>query len=226
MMRAVIILCLLGIAFADYPWSGSKPDSSENDKGSLEEACVTDQASCGCCVMQQKMQRMEMFFNTSLNELEKELIKTQTTVNNIRASRSAFSVALLNKIGCYGPFRDDKVITYSHIFLNLGGGYDVKTGVFTVPRAGVYSLALTVYSDAGSSGSLLAACANLSVNGEVVAGIQEKNTVDHEDSGSVVVARHLEVGDQVAVTLLAGCFLCDNSNHYNTFTGFLLYATD
>jgi hypothetical protein len=23
-----------------------------------------------------------------------------------------------------------------------------------------------------------------------------------------------------------GCFLCDEQSHYNTFTGFLLYATD
>ncbi|XP_054650635.1 cerebellin 20 [Dunckerocampus dactyliophorus] len=227
MMRAIIILCLLEFEFG-YSWQGPIADVSENGKDSPEEECVTDQASCGCCIMQQQMRRMEMFLNTSLNELEKELEKTQNTFNNIRASRSAFSVALFNsdELRCHGPFRDDMFITYTHIFLNLGGGYDVNTGVFTVPRAGVYSLALTVYSDTGSPAKLLAACASLRVNSRVVANLKEKNTQDQEDSASVAVALQLEVGDKVAATLPAGCFLCDDKSHYNTFTGFLLYATD
>lgn len=144
------------------------------------------------------------------------------------ASRSAFSVALTNgkNLKCFGPFRDDKLIIYEHIFINLGDGYSAETGIFTVPRSGVYSLALTVYSDAGSPGNTLAACASLRVNGQVVAGPREKNMQDQEDSATIVVALHLQAGDQVAVNLPIGCFLCDDNSHYNTFTGFLLYATD
>lgn len=223
--------------------------------------CLTDQASCGCCLMQQQIHRMKMFFNMSLNELEKEMTKTKAVLNNVRggtrclsftmaatqlgaffpsyshpflflspspASRSAFSVALTSEIGlkCFGPFRDDKLILYKHVFINLGNSYNPATGIFTVPRSGVYSLALTVYSDAGSPGNTLAACASLQVNGRVVAGPSEKNMQDQEDSATIVMAVHLNPGDRVSVNLPIGCFLCDDNSHYNTFSGFLLYATD
>lgn len=218
--------------------------------------CLTDQASCGCCLMQQQIHRMKMFFNMSLTELETELEKTKAILNNVRgesrcsgfakrfdtiwavlqwslflpfpASRSAFSVALTKEdsLKCFGPFRDDKLITYEHIFINLGNGYDASTGIFTVPRSGVYNLALTIYSDAGSPGNTLAACAGLQVNGQLVAGPSEKNMQDQEDSATIVLAVHLQAGDRVSVNLPIGCFLCDDSSHYNTFSGFLLYATD
>ncbi|XP_033487977.1 complement C1q-like protein 4 [Epinephelus lanceolatus] len=231
-MRAIVLLCLLEAAFVqatEYSWktSGTNTDSASVDPNA-DNACVTDQASCGCCLMQQQVHRMKTFFNMSLTELEKELMKTKSILNNVRASRSAFSVSLTNedKLNCFGPFRDDTLITYKHIFINLGDGYSPDTGIFTVPRSGVYSLALTVYSDAGSPGNTLAACAGLLVNGQVVAGPRERNMQDQEDSATVVVALHLTAGDQVAVNLPIGCFLCDDSSHYNTFTGFLLYATD
>lgn len=110
--------------------------------------------------------------------------------------------------------------------MNLGTGYNQQTGVFTAPRAGTYSLALTVYSDAGAPGNTLAACAALQVNGKSVAELHEKNMQDQEDSATVVVAVHLKAGDQVSVNLPIGCFLCDNKSHYNTFSGLLLYATN
>uniref|UniRef100_UPI0037E7EC9E complement C1q-like protein 2 n=1 Tax=Semicossyphus pulcher TaxID=241346 RepID=UPI0037E7EC9E len=231
LLPALVLLCLLELAFAqtkDYSWGG--PGSAGNGAvdPNTENVCLTDQASCGCCLMQQQIHRMKEFFNMSLSELEKELVKTKTVLNNVRASRSAFSVALTSEksLKCFGPYRDDKIIPYQHVFINLGGGYSLSTGIFTVPRSGVYSLALTVYSDAGAPGNTLAACAGLLVNGKVIAGPREKNMQDQEDSATIVVAVHLKAGDMVAVNLPIGCFLCDDSSHYNTFTGFLLYATD
>ncbi|GLD65641.1 complement C1q-like protein 4 [Lates japonicus] len=231
-MRAIVLLCLLESALVranDYSWGGpGKTSENRAVDPATENVCLTDQASCGCCLMQQQIHRMKMFFNMSLNELEKDLEKTKTVLNNVRASRSAFSVALTdsNTLNCFGPFRDDKLIAYKHVFINLGDGYNLDTGIFTVPRSGVYSLALTVYSDAGSPGNTLAACGSLMVNSQVVAGPREKNMQDQEDSATIVVALHLKAGDQVAVNLPIGCFLCDDKSHYNTFTGFLLYATD
>lgn len=129
-------------------------------------------------------------------------------------------------LSCYGPFSTDQIIVYKHVFLNLGDGYNVGTGIFTAPRSGVYSLVLTIYSDGGPSGTPLAACANLQVNGQVVYALLEQNGQDLEDSATVVMAMKLRAGDQVAVSLPKGCFVCDYKSHYNTFTGFLLYATD
>ncbi|CAJ1066150.1 complement C1q-like protein 4 [Xyrichtys novacula] len=230
-MRAIVLLCLLKAALGqvnNFAWGGPGNTGTGAVDSNTENVCITDQASCGCCLMQQQIHRMKEFFNMSLSALETELTKTKTVLNNVRASRSAFSVALTNqnKLSCFGPFRDDKLIPYQHVFINLGGNFDLNTGIFTVPRSGVYSLALTVYSDAGSPGNTLAACAGLLINGMVVAGPREKNMQDQEDSATIVLAVHLTAEDKVAVNLPIGCFLCDDSSHYNTFTGFLLYATD
>ncbi|XP_046891633.1 cerebellin 20 isoform X2 [Hypomesus transpacificus] len=188
-MKVVVFLCVLAVALAQeskYNWNG--PSDPNPVDPNTENVCLTDQSSCGCCLMQKQMTRMEQFFNMSLNELEKGLVKTQNVLNNIRASRSAFSVALTDTNQCVGPNPNAVPLIYTHIFINLGNGYNVNTGVFTVPRSGVYSL--------------------------------------EEDSATVVLAVQLSAGDTVSVTLPAGCYLCDNQNHYNTFTGFLLYATD
>lgn len=142
------------------------------------------------------------------------------------ASRSAFSVALTNTRLCVGPYREDAVVKYGSVFINLGDGYNTTTGVFVAPRSGVYNLALTVYSDSGAPGARLAACVRLRLNGRTLAAPSENNFQDEEDSASVVIAVQLRAGDAVDVALPAGCFLCDDISHYNTFTGFLLYATD
>lgn len=127
---------------------------------------------------------------------------------------------------CHVPFTINKNIVYQHVFLNLGGGYDEQTGIFTAPCSGVYSLALTLYGNAVFLGEKLSTCASLRVNTQVVGSILERNGSDREDSATVFVAVKLKAGDQVAVSLLEGCFVCDDNNHYNTFTGFLLYSTD
>ncbi|KAF3847888.1 hypothetical protein F7725_020916 [Dissostichus mawsoni] len=87
-MRAAVLQCLLEAALIQaniYAWRGQVVDSR------TEKACLTDQGSCGCCLMQQQIQRMKMFFNTSLTELEQELTKTKNILNNIRISLRTFN---------------------------------------------------------------------------------------------------------------------------------------
>uniref|UniRef100_A0A667Y927 Cerebellin 20 n=1 Tax=Myripristis murdjan TaxID=586833 RepID=A0A667Y927_9TELE len=141
----------------------------------------------------------------------------------VQSHKIAFSVALTNNRWCLGPEREETTVVYQHVFINLGGSYNVTTGKFIAPYSGVYSFSLTVYSDAGAPDSALAACASLHVNGSQVASASDQNRQDQEDSSTTVVALRLNAGDKVHVKLPAGCFLCDNNSHYNTFTGFLLY---
>ncbi|XP_022061487.2 C1q-related factor-like [Acanthochromis polyacanthus] len=229
-MRALVLLCLLPVALArKYDWNPRDPNrpTSTPDPNAVNACQKTDQY-CGCCMMVQETNRLQMYFNEVLNMVEEEYNKTEQYLNMINDSRIAFSVALNNesKMNCIGPFRENTSVIYRTVFLNLGDGYNMSTGVFTVPRSGVYSLALTVYSDAGTPGGSLAACATLQVNGKVVAGPSERNMQDQEDSVTIVVALHLKAGDKVAVNLPIGCFLCDDKSHYNTFSGFLLYCTE
>ncbi|XP_072547854.1 cerebellin 20 [Salminus brasiliensis] len=226
-MRGIVFLCLLGCSLAQnmtYSWNG--PGASSKTDSNTDNACLTDTATCGCCLMQKQMWRLETFFNMSLTELQKGLERAQGVLNNIRSSRSAFSVALTDVRRCLGPFREDVVVKYQSVFINLGDGYNINTGVFTAPRSGVYALALTVYSDAGAPGASLAACGRVRRNGRVIAALSENNTQDQEDSATVVLAVQLQAGDKVDVILPVPCYLCDDNSHYNTFSGFLLYATD
>ncbi|XP_029372536.1 complement C1q-like protein 2 [Echeneis naucrates] len=231
-MRAIVLLCLLHALGGEtqYSWDGPvqtampqmEPYKTEPYKN---DACLEDQASCGCCLLKTEMKRMKEFFNLTSEEMKKELKESKMILNNMRASRSAFSVALTDDkmSSCHGPFPDDSVITYKRVFLNLGDSYDMQTGRFTAPRSGVYSLAVTMYG-AVTAGKM-ATCTQLQVNNREVTTLLERNGQDTQDSASVVVALRLKAGDQVAVKLLKGCSVCDSNNHYNTFTGFLLYAT-
>uniref|UniRef100_H3C2S2 Cerebellin 20 n=1 Tax=Tetraodon nigroviridis TaxID=99883 RepID=H3C2S2_TETNG len=183
-----------------------------------------------CCLMLQEVEKLRTQFNKSLDELEQVYQTMEQSLSKIKAlppaSSVAASVALYSNdsFKCLGPFSSRQDIIYKHVFLNLGNSYDKNSGTFTVPRSGVYSLALTVYSDAGAPDTTLAACAALQVNGLMLAEQSEQNTQDQEDSATAVVALHLKAGDVVSVSLGAGCFLCDDHNHYNTFSVFLLYA--
>ncbi|XP_045930070.1 cerebellin 20 [Micropterus dolomieu] len=229
-MRAIVLLCLLHEAFGQdtlFSWNGPGRVNVPIAEPNPSDDCLLNQASCGCCLMQRQIQRMEWFFNITYDEMKKELTKSKTALDNMRASRSAFSVALNNEKSptCYGPFPTDRLIIYKHVFINLGDGYNVQTGIFTVPRSGVYSLTVTIYAT-GLPGNKLVTCANLQVNGQVAYPLIEQNGQDLEDSSTVVMAIKLKAGDQVAVNMPKGCFVCDNNNHYNIFTGFLLYATD
>ncbi|KAM6987434.1 complement C1q-like protein 2 [Tautogolabrus adspersus] len=190
--------------------------------------CLEDQAACGCCKTLREIDRMGTYFDTSLKELKEEYEQTKKTVTDIKANRTAFSVALFEDgpFMCFGPFDELRPVIYKKVFFNMGDGYDPNTGIFLVPHSGVYSLAFTVYSDAGSPESKLAVCAELLVNGEVFVGSIDINRQDQEDSSSNVLVLHLERSDQVAVYLPSGCFLCDDGNHYNTFSAFLLHVTD
>lgn len=217
-------------------------------------ACGEDQGSCGCCLIQQKLHKMQMDFNSTLNRLEQEYKETMQCLGKIEGerhtvkngdddtflnisnfssfvspdSRTAFSVALFDFVTfrCFGPFALNTNVMYKHVLLNLGNSYSTDTGIFTVPCSGVYSIAVTIYSDAGSLDRPLAACGNLQVNGQTVSSSSEQNKDDQEDSASIVVALQLKAGDEVAVNLPAGCFLCEYSSYFNTFSAFLLYPTE
>lgn len=128
-----------------------------------------------------------------------------------------------NNTECFGPNTTDELIIYKHVLTNLGNGYNVQTGIFTVPCSGVYSLSVTLY--AGSSVGNMSTCASLQVNNNnTVSVLREVKKRDLEDSSTLVAAVRLEAGDQVAASLPAGCVICSHGGLFNTFTGFLLYA--
>ncbi|XP_051538209.1 complement C1q and tumor necrosis factor-related protein 9 [Myxocyprinus asiaticus] len=225
MKGVAVLFCVLSLVLGQgqiYSWDGT----GETLAPDLINPCLTDQNSCGCCVMQRQKWQLEQYLNSSLNSLEDLLTSAQTTLRNIRENRVAFSVGLTDKRRCVGPVKMTAInVVYQSIFINIEEAYNSTTGVFTVPRSGVYNLALTVFSDAGSPGAPLAVCTSIRRNGVALAALKEIYDQDQEDQATAVILVELRVGDRVSVSLQPGCWLCDDQNHYNTFSGFLLYAT-
>lgn len=46
--------------------------------------CNSGQESCGCCLMQKQINRMEQFFNYSVQELKTQLMNSKTNLNYMR----------------------------------------------------------------------------------------------------------------------------------------------
>ncbi|XP_059188078.1 complement C1q-like protein 4 [Centropristis striata] len=137
----------------------------------------------------------------------------------VAENRSAFSVSLSNDSSV--DYFENTTVIYNHVFLNLGDNYNTSSGVFTAPRAGVYSFAVTIYS-----GRVNHSCAELQVNGIVVVKITERKANDAEDSATVVITQSLMAGDCVLVFVPTGCYISYDNNHRTTFTGFLLFSLD
>jgi len=55
----------------------------------VDAVCLVDQASCGCCLMQRKVQRMESFFNMTVEELREKLTHSKTALNDMRGEETA-----------------------------------------------------------------------------------------------------------------------------------------
>lgn len=98
-------------------------------------------------------------------------------------------------------------------------------GIFTAPRAGLYSFSFSVYSKVGREGERMYYKVQLMRNGEVVASIWEDNREDSEDSSSQTVLLSLQQGGQVYVELLSGRQICGIVEGLNTFSGSLIYST-
>lgn len=46
--------------------------------------CSADLLSCGCCLMKKQMNRLEMYFNITAEEMNKQLTMTKLALNNMR----------------------------------------------------------------------------------------------------------------------------------------------
>ena len=113
-------------------------------------------------------------------------------------------------------------IKFDQIILNDGNGYNQYSGVFTVPRSGVYLLTFTfdVYDNWQSTGLKLVVN-----NRNVVDGIAESNGNKHSMAGNTVIIR-LARGEVVrleAYYSADGEIVSTSTSKLATFSGVLLY---
>ena len=104
--------------------------------------------------------------------------------------------------------------------VNVGGGMDPDTGIFTCPLGGSYLFTFHVATHDNKKALL-----SIRLNGEEVASIFDQNHKDnHKNSmaGNTILL-NLKQGDEVCVYAYTGTWLADfPMNHYTHWVGLLL----
>ncbi|XP_033642574.1 collagen alpha-1(X) chain-like [Asterias rubens] len=100
------------------------------------------------------------------------------------------------------------------LFSEEGTDFKLNNGTFTCNVPGVYVLMFSVYKSSGES-----LYVQLRKNGNSIVSGGVHDADNHQVSSSAVIPLHY--GDQVHLAVLGQVY--SNSNHYTSFTGFLLY---
>uniref|UniRef100_A0A8C6SR13 C1q domain-containing protein n=1 Tax=Neogobius melanostomus TaxID=47308 RepID=A0A8C6SR13_9GOBI len=177
-----------------------------------------------CCSMAQSV----LSLMEKISQLESRLENTEKEVVELRsltqgAPKVAFSTSLHDSdsdSGNVGPFNTATALKYKKVFTNIGSCYNPSTGMFTAQVKGLYFFHFTMLNNRQTvPNSVLI----LRKNGEQVVSLWDVSGSD-PDSASNAALLPLEVGDSVHVELPPNRLVYDDSAHYNTFTGFLLFT--
>lgn len=131
--------------------------------------------------------------------------------------RSAFSVARTNSMEG-GP---KMTVTFDTVYVNIGGDFDPKAGLFRCRIAGAYYFSFTVGKFPHKDLSVML----MKNRNEVQAIVYEENAGEERKVQSQSVMLQLEFGDTVWLRLHGDprYALYSNTGHYTTFNGYLVY---
>ncbi|XP_031705910.1 uncharacterized protein LOC116384954 [Anarrhichthys ocellatus] len=142
------------------------------------------------------------------NTLEEELVNC--------APKLAFSAGLTSS-GHIGPFTTETPLIYGRVFTNIGGAYNLTTGIFTAPVKGVYYFRCTAFNN--KKGEWMAV--NLYHNSQII--LHNSEIANGHTTIANAILLQLEQGSVVYMCLQKNCGLYDDSTTWNTFSGFLLF---
>merc|ERR1711981_1465277 len=111
-------------------------------------------------------------------------------------------------------------LTFQGCHVNVGGGMDPDTGIFSAPIGGTYMFVFHVATHDNKKALL-----SIRLNGEEVASVFDQNHKDnHKNSmAGTTILINLKRGDEVVVYAYTGTWLADFAmNHYTHWVGLLL----
>lgn len=108
-----------------------------------------------------------------------------------------------------GFYNAEQTVMFQNILYAVGGGYDKGTGVFTVPKSGLYIIFCNImaYSRIGNF------WAKMMINGVTKTGVMAYDGSSHVDayySGSNLIVQQLQVNDRVWIQTVNKGFLYSN----------------
>ncbi|XP_060729311.1 adiponectin-like [Tachysurus vachellii] len=119
-----------------------------------------------------------------------------------------------------GPYLERVTLVYRKALMNIGKGYDPKTGIFTAPVKGVYYFIFVVFN----ANDLSTGVALMKNGKNIVFATDNEPGSDTEDTTTNSVSLLLEEGDQVYLELMETRKIYTDSNRRNTFSGHLLFT--
>ena len=127
------------------------------------------------------------------------------------------------------PFSTQNVaIPFEIVRLNIGGAFDLSSGIFTAPRSGTYFFSFIGFPDFPAS-SFVRMTVGLFLNGNQI-GVGESEETNsskgQNEQLSLQSTLNLKAGDTIWLKIIStsggGVFLHDSNFHHNHFSGWLL----
>merc|ERR1711983_626382 len=156
--------------------------------------------------------------DSELDDLRKKLMRENLFLKNLAGRPlSVYFDAYRTKAYDGGG---EENLTFQGCSVNVGGGMDPDTGLFTAPLGGSYMFVFHIATHDNKKALL-----SIRVNGEEVASVFDQNHKDnHKNSmAGTTIVLGLKAGDEVCVYAYTGTWLADfPMNHYTHWVGLLL----
>jgi len=151
-----------------------------------------------------------------LSNVEKRNIIVSNNLGHNTVSGVHFHVS--NQISSGQGFKDQDVLKFDTISLNMGGSFDASNGVFTAPKSGVYRFIFKGMVRVIKDQQLAGFHIELNQNGNVIGN----SLISSEDQVTMIETTvNLDKGDKIFLTVAVGDGVLMSSK-FTTFSGSLL----
>lgn len=147
--------------------------------------------------------------NQTMAEIQQLTDTLDTTTAKLNASLSHIAASLGHPVAftagirgcCTHTFAVEQPVKFNLVLYQVGGGYDISTGIFTTPRAGLYIIFSTIVAAIRESFR-----SRIVINGREKAGMMAYNdaSVNIVQSASNLIVQQLQVGDRVWIKHISG----------------------